>query len=300
MTIFEIVGKDKEELEEISKNKELYYLSYPIKKRSGKSRWLDAPQEELKDFQEAFLHKFLYKFKPHPAAVGFVTKKHVADGAKKHLDNNVLLTIDVLNFFGSIHEQKVIKLISFLFSTYVNRDHSFVFDQKDVPLIASLLTFKGSLPQGAPSSPALSNLYCLRLDKNLTNFAKKNGLTYTRYADDSAFSHKNKTEDIGRFIPDIEKFFNAESMGLNKKKTKVRRPHKRMVVTGVVINDKLGIPKWKSKNFRAKLHNLIRDKKPITQEEYQKMRGYAEWIRTLNPLKGRKFIEQLGKVTLLS
>jgi len=124
------------------------------------------------------------------------------------------------------------------------------------------------------------------------------GLTYTRYADDVTFSCKDKTYNIGQIIPDMERIMSVNRFRVNSKKTRVMRPHKRMVVTGIVINEKLGVPKYKWKNFRAKLHNLIRDDVVVSKEELQKLRGYAEWIKNLNKTRGDFFLSQIGRLRL--
>ena len=85
-------------------------------------------------------------------------------------------------------------------------------------------------------------------------------------------------------LNDIEDEIETRDLKLNHKKTRVMRPHKRQVVTGVVVNEKLGVPKYKWRKLRARLHNYIRDNKVIFEEEYISIRGYVEWIRQLHPV----------------
>jgi len=299
MNFYELISTDKVTVRQLVDEIKKQYVSYPINKSNGKVRWLDAPNQELKDIQKNLLQKVLYTFPVHPAATGFVTGMSVKDGAKAHFGNKVLLTLDISNFFNSIKTPHMYKLAHHILMRMEHMRCIDSLENKSSVLkdFVSLVIYKGHLPQGAPTSPTLANLYCRELDKKLDSIASTNKLIYTRYADDMTFSHAEKRFDIGLLIPNIAKVVESYDLKINYKKVHIMRPHRRMKVTGIVINDKLSIPKFKYKNFRAKLHNLVKAGKEITIEEYQQLRGYAEWVRSLNPKKGNIFIEEIGKLT---
>ncbi len=293
MNLYDLIETPKEIIEKIIENKDKHYRSYPIKKSNGKQRWINAPDEELKTVQANILHEVLYRFAPHQAATGFRTGVGVADGAKKHLPNQTLLCMDLSNFFPSIKKARVLTLAAHLLRRLEKRLWGFTYTAEDALYLTELVVYKERVPQGAPTSPAIANLIALTLDTKLSQFAEHNGLVYTRYADDLSFSHPDTAYDIYERIPEVIDIIREERFKVNYKKTRVSRPHKRMVVTGVVVNEKLSVPKYQWRNFRAKLHNLIRDKVEVSAEEYQRLRGYAEWIRSLNPKRGEEFLECL-------
>ena len=300
MNFYDIIFTTKETVTDILKNRDDNYLSYPISKKSGKKRWLDAPRDELKAIQTSILYNFLYKFKAHDCAVGFVSGMGVPDGAERHLGQQAILCMDISNFFNSVKSANLYKLIFHLFNRYKNFEKDFVFDKNDLQNFINLVTHKGQLPQGAPTSPALANLYCMQMDTDIATIAELNNLIYTRYADDLTFSHPDKKHRMGTYISEVTNIVSQYGLKINKKKTRIRKPNQRMSVTGVVINQKLSVPKWKWRNFRAKLHNILKENQKVSLEDYQQMRGYCEWIKSLHPKRGNQFLTQLGKMTLKS
>jgi retron-type reverse transcriptase len=303
MGLYKILEQTQEEVNTIANNVNLYYLSFPIRKSNGKLRWLDAPQEPLKHMQVNILKEILYKFKPHPAAIGFCVGKSVKTGAEQHLGNKTVLCMDISNFFPSIENNDVARVFAYLLSK-LDKKIPGMFDpatkQFDLNILTKLTTYNGSLPQGAPTSPAIANIFCLNLDKILTEWSKKNNLIYTRYADDLTFSHKDKHFDIAMLIPEVTKIIQDYGFTVNKNKTRILRPHRRMQITGVVINDKLGVAKYKWRNLRAFLHNVEKSGQSLTLDEYRTTRGQIEWIRQLNHTRGEQLLQALGKVTLVT
>jgi len=298
--IYKLLGISKTDAIKMAQNIENYYRSYPIKKSSGKLRWIDAPQNQLKKCQRDILERILYQFRPHQGAVGFVKNIGVKDGAKRHLGNKVVLCVDVHDFFGSLSLFQVYAAFGYMLRKLTETHKSFKYTKEDVELLVKLTTYKAHVPQGAPTSPALANIICRQLDRELQAVADHDNLVYTRYADDISFSHKNKQFKITKIIEPIKKILAYYGLKLNRAKTRVLRPHKRMCITGVVINDKLSVPKYVWRNIRAQLHNLIKYKRTLTLEESQKLRGKIEWIGIFRPLLKANFLGQLGKITLTS
>ena len=302
------MGIDSVKLEKLLKTPEDSYLSYPIKKTDRtKLRWIDAPLGELKAMQYVALYKFLYNYAPHDCAVGFRIGLNVKEGASRHLGNKVLLTMDISNFFNSVKIQRVYQLFSGLIHRYRIKNNLKAKDlsakeesifMQEIHLLANLVCFKGQLPQGAPTSPAIGNLVVRPIDTQISKLADRNGLTYTRYADDLTLSHPDVDYPIGDHIAYIAEMLKHLGLQVNHKKTRILRPHRRMSVTGVVINDKLGVPKYKWRNMRARIHNLHKQNTGIYENEYQEIRGYCEWIKNLNPVRGKQLITQLGKIPL--
>ncbi len=275
------------------------YLSWPIKKRSGKLRWLDAPVDSLKRAQEILLESVLYTFEPHSAAVGFRPGIGIIEGPIKHFGAQVLLNIDLKDFFNSIKQPHLIGPTALLASNLENL--GLVENSNEAAVaIRNLCLFKGRLPQGAPTSPAMSNIVCYPLDAELSDACKKADITYSRYADDMTFSSKNKNVDMMLFLNETVKPILAKYPFalINMEKTRILRKHRRMTVTGVVINDKFGIPKWKAKNFRAHLHNLITAGEAINNSHYQKLQGFIAWMTSLNSQKGKALTQQLARIPL--
>ena len=305
ISLFSLIGETEETIHPIVTNLEDYYLSYPLKKKNKKYRWIDAPVFPLIDIQRKILYKLLYRFKAHESCMGFIKNKSVLDGANIHLGSKVLLTMDIENFFNSIKTRQVQQTIDHLaYKLKLNsKKYNFATINKQKAVyerlaISNLLTFKNQVPQGAPTSPIIANLVTYKMDIQMQDLADRNNCLYTRYADDVAFSSTNKDFNIGVLIPEVKAIIENNHFRVNYKKTKIRRPHNRMTVTGVVINEKLTVPRWKWRNFRAELHNLKVKDETISLEYYQKLRGYAEWIKSLHPKRGQKFIRELGKIQL--
>ena len=296
--IYKLLDIDKDKAKDIVTNIENYYRSYPIKKASGSLRWIDAPQDKLKEIQKKILTRLLYQFRAHESAMGFIKHISVKDGAEKHLGNKVVLCMDVHNFFGSLSLFQVYAAFGYMLKKLTSTKKSFSYSAEDLDLLVKLTTYKAHVPQGAPTSPALANIICRQMDRELKSIADKNDLVYTRYADDISFSHARKNFKITKVIEQTKKILSYYGLKLNKKKTRVLRPHKRMCITGVVINEKLSVPKYVWRNVRAQLHNLNTNGNSLTKEDYQKLRGKIEWIGLFRPQLKTSFLEKLGKVTL--
>lgn len=298
--IYELLEVDEIELNKVVNNIENYYHSYALKKSSGKLRWIDAPLAPLKEYQKKILDRVIYQFRAHECAVGFVKNIGVKDGAERHLGNKTVLCVDIKNFFGTISLFQVYAAYGYMLKKLSENSKAFSYDTKDIEVLVKLTTYKAHVPQGAPTSPALANIICRQMDRELKSLGDNNDLIYTRYADDISFSHKLKNFKITKILESTKKIVEYYGLQLNNKKTRVLRPHKRMSITGVVINEKLSTPKFVWRNVRAQLHNLIKNNSTLTSHEYQKLRGKIEWIGLFRPLQKTNYLEQLGKVKLVN
>ena len=292
MDIYTYLGHDKATLENISQNITRYYVTYKIRKRSGKMRRIDAPQNPLKQIQSDIMHKILYLFKAHPIAHGFIKSRSPVTNATVHMGKKYVLTIDIKDFFNSIHHLKVADALKWL----LKLQNKFTFTDDDCTLLSTILCYNGGLPQGSPASPVMSNLVCLGLDKKLSHFAAASSAVITRYADDITAS--SDIDNLKHLQNNIEQTVRLFGLRPNAKKTRHLRYYQRQIVTGIVTNKKLGVKKDRWRNLRARIHNLIRDKTVITKEEFQQMRGYIEWIKNLNPQRGNQLISQLSLVAV--
>ncbi|MCX8057788.1 MAG: reverse transcriptase family protein [Spirochaetes bacterium] len=279
--------------------KETLYVSFPLKKRNGSVRWIDAPIEELKTVQKEILTNLLDKIPVCDWVYGFVKNKSAIDGAKLHLNKKVILNIDIKDFFSSITLNKVYGIFIKIVSYNNNKYNLNLTNQIELVNYLSLLTTRnGKLPQGAPTSPALSNIYMYYIDNRFNSIAKQYNLTYTRYADDLTFSSDDYNFDMKIIINKVEPILNAAGLKINKKKLRIMRPHRRMEVTGIVVNKQLGVPRYKWKNLRAMLHNIDKNNIKLKPKEIKQILGKIEWISKLNPKRGNQLNMKLQQILL--
>ena len=160
------------------------YHEIEIKKRNGGIRKICAPEDKLKNIQRKMLHILEEVYRKKPAAYGFINDKSNVSNAQNHCKRELILNIDLKDFFDQIHFGRVFGLL---------KKEPYSIGEEAAKVIAQLVCYKGKLPQGAPTSPIISNMICSPLDTQLTHLAKRYKLVYTRYADDITFStHRNK------------------------------------------------------------------------------------------------------------
>jgi retron-type reverse transcriptase len=165
------------------------YREFTIPKRSGGKRRIHAPTPELKTLQRRILRRLLARLKTHPAATGFERGESFVTNARRHVGRAVVLRFDVQDFFPSTSARRVEKYF-----------RAIGWNREAARLLSGLCTWEGALPQGAPTSPRLSNLLNYRLDARLSGLAARSEAIYTRYADDLTFSFREDRRDrIGFF-----------------------------------------------------------------------------------------------------
>jgi RNA-directed DNA polymerase len=256
--------------EELRKIEPIYH-EFTIPKRAGGQRRIFAPSPELKTIQRHILRRVLSRLKCHPAARGFERGQSIVTNALPHVGQAVILRLDLKNYFESTKAQRV-------------RDFFFRigWDKEATEILLKLCTHRGGLPPGAPTSPRLSNLVNYRLDARLTALAKggKNAeayfrnprtgsrvtkpifpegiATYTRYADDLTFSLSgDDPASIHRIVFLVRKIVKDQGYELHmKKKLHIRRRHDRQQVTGLVVNERLNLPRPVRRRLRAIEHHL--------------------------------------------
>lgn len=234
----------------LSKTKDDRYVVFEIPKKNGKTRKIKSPDKLIKRAQSLInlLLQIIFENHSHYSTNGFLLGKDIRRNAVPHINKNYLLNIDIKNYFPSINFRRVKVVLELAPFNLRNERETIGF------LIANLCTHGNSLPQGAPTSPILSNIVTQNLDRKLSKFSNENTIKYTRYADDLSFS-SNWNIFKPTFIKEIEKIVNSENFSLNSKKTRVRSFMQRQEVTGLIVNTKLNVKREYLQKVRAMLNN---------------------------------------------
>jgi hypothetical protein len=221
------------------------YRPFAIKKRSGGQRVIDEPEEQLKRVQRLILRRLLARLRSHPSAHGFERGCSIVTAALPHARRAVVLRLDVQDFFLSTKAERI--------QSYFRR---IGWGRAAAALLTRLCTHRGGLPQGAPTSPRLSNLVNLRLDARLAALARAHGASYTRYADDMTFSFDaDEHERLVAVIRTTKKVLREEGYRLHTdRKLRVLRRHARQTVAGLVVNERVRLPRSTRRWLRAVEH----------------------------------------------
>lgn len=196
-----------------------HYRTFTIPKRRGGLREISSPRSALKSVQRWILENILYSVEPHSSAVGFRRKKSILDHACVHNSSIKILKLDIADFFSSISLSRVIGVFK-----------GFGYSPGVAFTLASLCCLDGVLPQGAVTSPALSNLVCRRMDVRLSALSRKMRLKFSRYADDMAISGRKLDLSV---LPLIEKILREEGFVLRSDKTRLYDECSKRVLTGL-------------------------------------------------------------------
>ena len=276
------------------KTRQESYKIFKIPKKNGGYREIEAPTEKLKTIQRWIKDNILDSFQVSDFAKGFVKNRSIYDNALPHVNKEIVINLDLKDFFPTITYSDVFKIFKYIgYTTEVSH------------LLTQLCTNgKNKLPQGSPASPALSNLVCLKLDKRLSRLAEKNNFTYTRYADDITISGK---KTIKYTLPIIYKIINEEHFIVNESKTRLQYSFQRQEVTGLIVNKKVSITKRLRKELEnaiyfCKKHGVISHMEKIgcNKSFYKEhLYGIAYFIKMISPSEGQEYLNNLDQISWL-
>ena len=275
------------------------YTTFTIPKKNGGERVIHAPKKELKFLQkkladilwECYLESLESKskdknFKIPVLSHAFEKEKSIITNSQMHRNKKYILNIDLKDFFDSFNFGRV--------RGFFIKDRDFAVSPEIATVIAQVACYQGKLPQGAPSSPIITNLISRILDYRIVKIAKKYRFTYSRYADDMIFStnrelNSNKlraSKELDNFLTELEEVIISSGFEINPKKTRLSNNMQRQEVTGLVVNKKINVKREYIKNTRAMAFQLYKE----GAFEINKTPG------TINQLTGRfAFIFQIDQ-----
>ena len=231
------------EIQEIaSDSTNSHYRFFSINKKNGGKRFISAPDDRLKEIQNCI----------RVLLTGFRHKgESIIQYAKPHVGKDVVYNMDIKDFFPSINASKIIPCLLFRYNYDV------------ALLLTSLVTMRSKtgipvLPQGAPSSPAISEMVLKQLDKRLSGYAKRHDIQYSRYVDDITFSC-SKSQKWRKFAIVFNRIIESEGFWVNKKKSHVSFYYQRQEVAGLTVNAQLNVTNKYIKQLRTILHNWEKD-----------------------------------------
>lgn len=277
-TLLAYLGVSPAELKKIWWFRGRMYHHFNIAKGQGKIRSIAAPDKRLKIIQRkiAVLLDQLYRVRTPVHA--FVPDRSVKTNAESHGAHRHVLNIDLQDFFGSITETRVIGVLV-----------SIGVDKRVSEIIARICCLNSKLPQGAPTSPVISNMICFRIDTDLMIIAKKSHAIYTRYADDITFSSYHSLAPLfetpppppGKFSPEIldpnlKQAIISNGFSINNEKAFYANRNSRRVVTGVKINSGLNVDRRYIRQIRAKLHSIEKLGLAGAQAKYKSANGKGQ------------------------
>jgi len=261
----------------------VHYHRYAIPKKTGGTRAISAPKKALASAQEWVLDMIVGRLETEPEAHGFVRHRSIVTNASPHVGRRVVVNLDLENFFPTVSFRRVRGLFEKIgYGGQVATLLALVCTEP--PRAAAVIDGKvfrvalgdRMLPQGACTSPGITNAICRKLDRRLAGLAKRHGFTYTRYADDLTFSG-DKPEAIGALLRSARSIVSAEGFVEHPRKTRVMRRSRRQEVTGVSVNRKLSIPRDELRELRAILHNVA--KRGLASQNRESHPDFAAYLR---------------------
>lgn len=272
-----------------------HYNFHIIPKPDRTLRLIEEPKPVLKRLQRRVLAGLINKVPVSPSAYGFVTGKNCIQAAAQHASEDAIVAFDIKNFFTSISLNRVSGLF-----------RSFGYPSAVSMALAGLCTVRTPypirskhglsdynnlsvrhLPQGAPTSPALSNLCTFNLDRRLEGLASRYNARFTRYADDITFSGDAPiVKPLLRYVPSI---LLSEGFKPNEKKTRVQFRHQQQVSTGIVVNEKVNVSRAKYDFLKSSIHHLISHRDDTDfPNRVVRLSSQIAWVEQINPAKGYK------------
>ena len=234
------------------------YTPFEIPKRSGGMRLIHSPIGLVREAQTLLAPHLRDLYNAHPSAHGFIKERSVLSNAKLHTGQKQVFNIDLQDFFPSINFGRIRGLFM---------APPFQLGPAAATVFAQLCTHRNGLPQGAPTSPHLSNFIAADLDRRLTRLARENGCRYSRYADDITFScnHPNMPPALAAFAQDgeqltvsvgeaLERAISASGFSINHGKVRLQKRHTRQTVTGLNVNEFANVSRLRVRRIRAMLH----------------------------------------------
>lgn len=290
---------------------EAHYHFRWLAKRRGGHRLIESPKKTLKAAQHKILAEILNQVAPHPAAHGFAPGRSIVTNATPHVEAAIVLKFDLSDFYATVTFGRVTAIFR---AMGYSREAAIWLARlttsalpANIPFLkqepsAVLPYLKRHLPQGAPTSPALANLSAYSLDVRLSGLARAFGATYTRYADDLTFSGPEAfSRSLRDFIPLVSQIIRQERFRVNRAKRKVIRANRALVVTGIVVNQKLNIRRRQYDRLKAVLHNCVRHG-PASQNRGQHprfadhLRGRIAYVSQLNAARGEKLLAIYNRI----
>lgn len=299
--IAELLGVSFQQIDDLLHDSNRYH-SFSIGKKQAGRRTIYAPNEQLKFVQQQLLIA-LEQYPIHRQAFGFMKGKDFVSNAALHVGKKYIFTFDLENFFPSI-KRKTVK-------SYFHSQLRIV--NYTAEILTELICHPdGFLPQGAPTSPVMTNLILYHFDQKMEGLAKKYHCTYSRYADDLTFSTnedqfptaiaKQISDSRWEVNPSIVDFLKVYGLKVHPQKIHMQQPNMKKVVTGVVVNEKLNVNRSYIKQVRAAIYNL--KTKKAYKQEICKVLGRPEkhwhWmkreeiIQAFRVLRGQ--IEHIGNI----
>jgi hypothetical protein len=274
-----------------------HYHRFELPKRSGGTRLIAAPKPELKAAQRWLLRTILDKIRIHAAAMAFRPGGSIVAHARRHAGKAVVVRVDLQEFFATISWKRVRGVfVSFGYNEGIATVLALL--ATDPPRVAarldgraiSIATGSHNLPQGACTSPAITNIICRGLDARLAGLAQRYDFDYSRYADDLVFSSSAPEADLGALLSAVRYIVGDEGFAVNESKTAVMRRHQRQVVTGLVVNQGVRVSRADLRRFRAFLHQcethgLEAMSGQIGRDARQYAAGYLAYLAMVSPVR---------------
>jgi RNA-directed DNA polymerase len=248
------------------------YRRVSVPKRSGGTRELLVPADATKALQRRLLRRVLARIPIHPAAHGFERGRSIVTNAASHTGRAVVVRMDVIEFFGSSSARRVRRLFRVL-----------GWDAETAELLTRLTTHDGGLPTGAPTSPRLANLVNVLLDARLAGLADALGARYTRYADDLTFSfERDDHAALADLLGATRRIARAHGYRLHvERKLQIRRRHHRQTVTGLVVNERVALPRHRRRWLRAVEHHLYSGREAtLSREKLAGWQAFESMVET--------------------
>lgn len=260
------------------------YRAFHIRKKGGGVREINAPCYQLGILLDMLNIVFKAIYSPGESAMGFTEGRSVVTNACMHIGHHYVFNIDLENFFPSIPQARVWARIQL---------PPFNFPRDVANVVAGLCCHVNGdgtanvLPQGAATSPLLTNAICDKLDRRMRGVAKRFGLHYSRYADDMTFSSMHNTyngksiyNEGSVFRTEIKRIIEEQGFKMNDKKTRLQRDGERQEVTGLTVNQRANVTRKYVRDLRWMLHCWEKDgygkAYALFYNYYKRTKGYIK------------------------